>query len=155
MIREYKGADLNKLMNIWQQATTLAHSFLAEEFVKNITKDMRTIYLPDPTAKTYVYEENENILGFISMRENKIAGLFVRPENHSKGIGSSLVNHIKDNYENLEVEVFKNNKIGLAFYDKYGFSKVEEYLFKPAEQVIFKMRYNTKSKRNENKSNFY
>jgi len=142
MIREYNKADLENLMSIWQQASALAHPFLEEEFVKNITEAMRTIYLPDPEAKTYVFEENKNVLGFISMRENEIAGLFVNPEHHSKGIGSCLINHIKENYENLEVEVFKNNKIGRAFYDKYEFVTIKEYLFEPAKQEILRMRYN-------------
>lgn len=142
MIREYKKADLNYLMSIWQQASALAHPFLDEEFVATTTEAMRTVYLPNPEAKTYVYEENKNILGFISMLGNEIAGLFVNPEHHSKGIGSSLVNHIKDDHNNLEVEVFKNNKIGRAFYDKYGFVTFKEYLFEPAQQEILRMRYN-------------
>lgn len=129
-------------MKIWQQASILAHPFLKDEFVKKVTKDMREIYLPNQDAKTYVYEKSNEVLVFISMIGNEIAGLFVKPEHHSKGIGSNLVNHIKDNYENLEVEVFKNNKIGHAFYDKYGFKKEKEYLFKPANEYVIRMRYN-------------
>lgn len=141
MIRTYKETDLDNLMSIWQQASALAHPFLDDEFVKKVTKDMREIYLPNPDAKTYVYVKGKEILGFISMIENEIGGLFVKPEHHSKGIGSALVNYIKDNYDSLEVEVFKNNKIGRAFYDKYGFKKVKEYIFEQANQEVLRLRY--------------
>jgi putative acetyltransferase len=141
MIRTYKETDLDSLMIIWQQASVLAHPFLDDEFVKKVTKDMREIYLPNPDAKTYVYVKSKEILGFISMIENEIAGLFVNPEHHSKGIGSALVNYIKDNYDSLEVEVFKNNKIGRAFYDKYGFKKVTEHIFEQANQEVLRLRY--------------
>lgn len=141
MIRAYKETDLDNLMNIWQQASALAHPFLDVSFVENITKAMREIYIPNPDAKTYVYEKNDKIFGFISMLENEVAGLFVSPKYHSKGIGSALVNSVKDNHINLEVEVFKNNKIGRAFYDKYGFKKTKEFLFEPANQVVLRMRF--------------
>ncbi|AXT20429.1 GNAT family N-acetyltransferase [Flavobacteriaceae bacterium AU392] len=138
---KYNKEDLEALMNIWEQASNLAHPFLDTEFVKKVTKDMRELYLPNPEACIYVYENNNNILGFISMIENEIEGLFVNPKYHSKGIGSALVDHIKDVYENLEVEVFKNNKIGRAFYDKYGFKEVKRYSFEQANQEVIRMRY--------------
>ncbi|PKV52570.1 putative acetyltransferase [Aquimarina sp. MAR_2010_214] len=142
MIRKYKEVDLEILMKIWGEASVLAHPFLEDEFVQKVTQDMRQIYLPNPEANTYVYKENENIVGFISMIENEIAGLFVNPKNCSKGIGSALVNYVQEKgYDILEVEVFKNNEIGRAFYDKYGFKKINEYFFEAANQNVLRMRY--------------
>ncbi len=55
------------------------------------------------------------------MVENEIAGLFVLPGHHSNGIGAQLVNFIREFHNKLEVEVFRENIIGRAFYNKYGF----------------------------------
>jgi len=140
MIRDYKVTDLDQVMNIWQQAFALAHPFLEEVFVEKVTKDMKEVYLPNPEAKTWVYIENNEMLGFVSMLDCEIAGLFVSPKNHSKGIGTLLVNHVRERYDYLNVEVFENNKIGRAFYDKYGFKKVKEYLFDQVNQKVFVLR---------------
>ena len=121
MIRKHKEKDLEDIINIWYQASTLAHPFLDSTFVKKVEKDMRNIYIPN--SETWVYEKNNSVIGFISMIDNEIGGLFVLPNNHSKGIGTKLVDFISKVHKELEVEVFEKNIIGRAFYDKYGFNK--------------------------------
>jgi putative acetyltransferase len=124
MIRAYTEEDQNSVLDVWYQASTLAHPFLEKDFVEKVRTDMRELYLPN--AKSWVYIENNLVLGFISMIENEIGGLFVLPGHHSKGIGTKLVNYMQKYHSELEVEVFEANLIGRAFYDKYGFKFLEE-----------------------------
>ena len=70
------------------------------------------------------------------MLENEIGGLFVDPKHHSKGIGTSLVNHIKQFHKELEVEVFEKNKIGKPFYEKYGFKLIKEYIHEGSNEKV-------------------
>ncbi|MEH6535553.1 MAG: GNAT family N-acetyltransferase [Psychroserpens sp.] len=125
MIRKHTALDLEQIISIWYESSTLAHPFLSSSFVEKVKSDMTNIYIPN--SETWVYEIDNSVVGFISMIDNEIGGLFVLPNNHSKGIGTKLVNFIKKNYSELEVEVFEKNYIGRAFYDKYGFKIIKKY----------------------------
>ena len=93
MIRKHKEQDLEQIINIWYQSSTLAHPFLNSSYVEKVKSDMTNIYIPN--SETWVYEIDNTIVGFISMLDNEIGGLFVLPKNHSKGIGTKLVDFIK------------------------------------------------------------
>ncbi|WP_250434006.1 N-acetyltransferase [Hanstruepera flava] len=139
MIRKHTPKDLEAILNIWHQASTLAHPFLDDAFVEQVKTAMRDMYIPD--SETWVYEEYGTILGFISMMDNEIGGLFVLPNHHSKGIGSQLVNFIKPSYKSLEVEVFDKNTIGRAFYKKYGFKHMHSYFHKESSQDVLRLKF--------------
>ena len=138
MIRKYKEDEIPKLLEIWESAALLAHPFLDTDFHEMVRKAMRDMYLPN--SDTWVYEESGIIIGFISMAKNEIGGLFVDPKNHSKGIGTSLVNHMNQFHDSLEVEVFEENKIGKPFYEKYGFKIIKEYVMEETNQKVLRMK---------------
>lgn len=138
MIRKHRESDLEDILNIWYQASTLAHPFLDDAFVEKVKKDMREIYIPG--SETWVYEDKGKVIGFIAMLGNEIGGLFVLPDHQSKGVGTQLVNFINGLIEELEVEVFTKNKIGRAFYDKYGFKVIKEDLHEESGQEILRMK---------------
>lgn len=138
MIRKYKESEITELVNIWEEASTLAHPFLESEFTKKVKTAMNDIYLPN--SDTWVFEKSGKITGFISMAGNEIGGLFVLPEHHSKGIGSQLVSHISKFHKELEVEVFEKNKIGRPFYKKLGFKLIHKYLHEESMQEVYRMK---------------
>lgn len=139
MIRAYKEKDIDSIINIWHQASALAHSFLTPDFVEKTKKELRELYLPN--SQTWVCEEKDNTIGFIAMLGNEIGGLFVLPDHHSKGIGTQLVNYVGMLYKTLEVEVFKNNNIGRAFYDNYGFKVIKEHFHEETQQKLLRMKF--------------
>jgi len=139
MIRKHKEQDLKQIINIWDCSSKLAHPFLTASFVEKVKSDMTTIYIPD--SETWVYEIDHSIVGFISMLDNEIGGLFVLPNNHSKGIGTKLVNFIKKKHVELEVEVFEENNIGRAFYNKYGFKKIKKYTHEESGFEVLRMKF--------------
>ena len=138
MIRKYKESEIPVLLEIWEKASRLAHPFLTEDFTQMVKKAMTDTYLPN--SNTWIYEENNKIIGFISMMENEIGGLFVNPDHHSKGTGTALVNHMKSLFDELEVEVFDQNKIGKPFYEKYGFKVIKEYIMDGTNQKVLRMK---------------
>lgn len=139
MIRKYNEIEIPILVDIWERASRVAHPFLDDEFTQMVKKEMREMYLPN--SDSWVYEESNTIIGFISMIENEIGGLFVNPQNHSKGIGTALVNYMKQFHKELEVEVFEQNKIGRPFYEKFGFKTIKEYVHKQTKQKVLRMKY--------------
>lgn len=139
MIRKRKEKDTDEIMNVWNEASSLAHPFLETSFVEKVKKDMREIYIPN--TETWVYEENNSVIGFISMLDNEIGGLFVIPKYHSKGVGTQLVNFVKELHNKLEVEVFEKNTIGRAFYDKYGFTQIKQYSHTESNSEILRLHF--------------
>ncbi|MEQ9424529.1 MAG: GNAT family N-acetyltransferase [Cyclobacteriaceae bacterium] len=139
MIRKYQKSDLSSVYNIWLKASTIAHPFLEKAFVEKVKADMLNIYIPN--SDTWVYEVKGAILGFIGMHGNEIGGLFVDPQSQSQGIGTQLVDYISQSYNELEVEVFKKNRIGRPFYEKYGFILINESMHEESNQVVFRMKY--------------
>ena len=71
---------------------------------------------------------------------NEIAGLFVLPNHHSKGIGTQLVNLVSKLHNELDVEVFEKNVIGRAFYDKHGFKLMKHYTHKESGNEVLRLR---------------
>lgn len=138
MIRKHKELDLKTIINIWEKSSALAHPFLSSAFVEKVKSDMTNLYIPN--SETWVYEIENSIVGFISMVENEIGGLFVLPSNHSKGIGTKLVDFIRNEHSNLEVEVFEKNHIGRAFYNKYGFEKIKQYYHEESGNNVLRLQ---------------
>ena len=138
MIRIYEEKEIPLLVNIWEAAALLAHPFLSEVFHNKVKKDMYDMYLPN--SDTWVYETSGEVLGFLSMYNNEIGGLFVLPTHHSKGIGTALVNHVQTLHDILEVEVFENNKIGKPFYKKLGFRLIKAYFHEESKQKILRLK---------------
>ena len=138
MIRKHTPEDLESILDVWYQSSTLAHPFLEKGFVEKVKKDMRDMYIPG--SETWVYEEEGTVIGFVGMMGNEIGGLFVLPSHHSKGVGTKLVDFIRESHQELEVEVFLKNKIGRAFYDKYGFEIFSEELHEPSGEQVVRMK---------------
>jgi putative acetyltransferase len=139
MIRKREETDNDEIMNVWHEASSLAHPFLESDFVEKVKKDLRDIYIPN--TETWVYEDNNTVIGFVSMLGNEIGGLFVLPNNHLKGIGTQLVNFVNELYGELEVEVFEKNAIGRAFYKKYGFVQIKRYYHTESNNDVLRLRY--------------
>ena len=140
MIRKHTEKDIDEIIEIWYSASSLAHPFLEKAFMEKVKKDMRELYIPN--AETWVFEENNSLIGFISMLDNEIAGLFVRPDHHSKGVGTQLVDFVREIHPELEVEVFEKNMIGRAFYDKYGFRQIKQYTHAESKCEVLRMSTN-------------
>ena len=138
MIRKHKPEDIEEILDIWYKGSTLAHPFLEPSFVEKVKKDMRNLYIPN--SQTWIYEEKNTVIGFISMLENEIGGLFVLPSYHSKGIGTQLVNFVREFHNELEVEVFEKNVIGRAFYDKYGFKLMNRFKHKESNCEVLRLK---------------
>lgn len=113
MIRPYEASDVEAILDIWYQASLIAHPFLAEDFLGEERRRIRHVYLPH--SVTMVYEEKGTAVGFISLNGNDVGGLFVHPAQQRRGIGRALMDQACTLHEALELEVFAANAIGRAF----------------------------------------
>jgi putative acetyltransferase len=138
-IRQYTKSDLVSVLDSWEVATRLAHDFMTDDFIAQERKNVAEIYLPN--TDTWVAEVDGEVQGFIALMGNEVGAIFLQPSCHGKGIGKALMNKAQELHGDLEVEVFKENSIGRAFYSKYGFEQLEEKYHEPTGQQVLRLKF--------------
>ncbi|MHB0776011.1 GNAT family N-acetyltransferase [Halomonas sp. WWR20] len=107
------------MASLWLEASCEAHDFVPESFWHSQRSAMQEAYLP--AAENYVYEQEEDIKGFISLHETTLGALFVMPMSQNLGIGRALLDHAKSLRPMLEVHVYRKNIRAVRFYEANGF----------------------------------
>lgn len=139
MIRKYKSEDMNSILGIWLSASAEAHHFIDSTFWQSKVEDMRNLYIP--ASETYVFETNEEIVGFYCLYGDTLAAIFVLPSDQGKGIGSVLINDAKKRRKQLQLTVYKVNCSSIEFYKKHGFVISGEQTDKHTGQPELVMEY--------------
>lgn len=138
VIRSYDTEDLAGLLEVWYDASQIAHSFLTSEFFEQEREKIIHDYLP--VAETWVFEEGSRVIGFISMIGDEVGAIFVSPEHQGKGVGRSLMDHAGRSRDHLEVEVFEANAIGRSFYTACGFEVIEKHVQAETGHPVLRLR---------------
>ena len=88
-----------------------------------------------------MYEDGNEILGFIGMDADYIAGIFVAEGYQGHGIGHQLIEAMKRK-KRLSIHVYEKNTGAVAFKKKEGFC-IEKYLTeKETRENEYLMVYN-------------
>ncbi len=124
MIRKLREEDITKVMTIWTKGNFKSHDFIDKDYwLLNFNK-VKNEYLPN--SETYVYIEDNEIKGFVSvMDENYIGALFVKEDSKRKGIGRKLINYCKEKYDELTLQVYEKNIDATLFYVAMGFKNIK------------------------------
>lgn len=118
MIRPFCEADLPEVLEIWLQGNLDAHSFISPDYWReNQALAARLI----PQATVYVSERNGTPEGFLGLTGGTVAGLFVRRDARSAGVGSALLKIAQDLGRTLELCVYEKNTGALRFYRRHSF----------------------------------
>ena len=127
-IRKYdhyaKGSEkmLDSMMEIWLQSNVKEQSFIPKKYwSKNFKEVMRVLSL----ASVYIYEEDGQICGFAGSMEEAMVAIVVAEEERGRGIGTLLLNKLKDEMGILELSVYTQNKGALAFFQKNEFKATD------------------------------
>ena len=118
MIRELRKTDINKVANIWLNTNITAHYFIPVQYWKSNFELVKELLLQ---ATVYVYEDKQEIQGFIGLSDEYIEGIFVSDEMQSLGIGKFLLNYAKDKRSKLLLNVYQKNTRAISFYQREGF----------------------------------
>ena len=122
MIREFKSADLDKVMEIWLQGNEQAHNFIDSNFFK---QNFDIVEMLIPMSTVYV-QDLDGVKGFIGITENYISGLFVEQDYRRQGTGKALVNKAKQRYNELFAHVYKKNTDAINFFLSQNFEIISE-----------------------------
>lgn len=139
MIRKYRDADLDQLLEVWYRASEVAHPFLTEEFLAAESENIRKVHMPK--AKTWVYEDARKVVGFIAQIGNEVGAIFVSPDMHGRGIGRALMDLARARHGTLELDVFEANSIGRSFYERYGFTPIGRHVHEESGHPCLRLRY--------------
>jgi ribosomal protein S18 acetylase RimI-like enzyme len=121
-IRAYDAVtDLEKLSGIWLEASLVAHAFVGRGRLLEQRGRIEAEYLPN--AETWVACRGSEPVGFISLLDTFIGGLFVAPRHHGQGIGRTLIAHALKRKGELGLEVYTANTRAYAFYEALGFKE--------------------------------
>ncbi len=131
--------DIPEVVDVWYQASIHAHGFIPDSYWKANKELMKNKYIP--MSETYIAKNGEKILGFISLMDDYLAALFVRPELQGRGVGSSLLNYTKNIRNSLKLKVFCKNEKSIEFYKSRGFSVSSESKDKETEENEFVMQW--------------
>ena len=138
-IRKYQERDLGGVLSSWENDSILAHPFLTSEFIGKERQNIVKVHLP--RADTWLAESKGNVVGFIALLGNEVGAIFVEPEYHGNGVGTSLMNRAQEIHGDLEVEVFTENSIGRRFYASYGFVPLAEKIHEETGNKVLRLKF--------------
>ena len=118
MIRELRKVDINKVAEIWLDTNIKTHYFISAQYWKSNFELVKELLLQ---ATVYVYEDKQEIQGFIGLSNEYIEGIFVSAEMQSQGIGKILLNYVKGKRNKLILNVYQKNTRAISFYQREGF----------------------------------
>lgn len=139
MIRPYRPADIDAVLDAWLLAARQAYPFLDDDFFDHERVEIEKTYMP--IAETWVYEHSGVVVGFLALLDNEVGAIFVTPATQGSGFGRALMDHACELRGHLTLDVFKENAVGRRFYDRYGFQLVSEYVHEPTGQPTLRLEF--------------
>lgn len=118
ILRRLQKDDIERVMQIWLKTNIQAHHYIDESYWKARYDNVKQMI---SESEVYVCEKSEQIIGFIGLSDNYIAGLFVASDFQSQGIGKRLLGYVKAFKPELSLQVYRKNRNAIRFYLKEGF----------------------------------
>jgi GNAT superfamily N-acetyltransferase len=119
VIRALKADDVDDVIQVWIASTIPGQSFLPEEHWRAMEPVIREELMP--IAETWVVEDDGELVAFMSLLDDLIGGLFTHPDHQRHGHGRALIEHARERYDPVFVEVFEANEDAIRFYRRRGF----------------------------------
>ena len=143
MIRELQKTDIDTVSQIWLDANRDAHDFIPAEYWENNFLPVKKMLLQ---AEVYVcMDECKNeIEGFVGLDQEYIAGIFVRKEARSGGIGKALLDFVKEKKQELTLNVYRKNERAVRFYEREGFQIIDRTVDKSTDEKEYLMKWKGK-----------
>ena len=138
MIRKLNNTDLDEVIKIWLNENIKTHFFISPEYWKSNETTVKNLL---PLAEVYIYEENKKIIGFIGLDNDYIAGIFIKSDEQSKGIGKKLLDFIKTFKLELNLNVYIKNIKAVNFYKRENFKIKKETVDSNTDEKEFFMTW--------------
>ncbi len=143
MLRQMKESDIDSIVN-------LENNTLGETLGHDMLHDI----LNNPIMKAYCYEDNNKVLGYISVSFDgnvlEILNFCVDINYQNKKIGKKLLNYaIVNNYKlgckSVILEVRKDNLRAIHLYESFGFKNIyvrKNYYKDLVDALVYELKLN-------------
>jgi GNAT superfamily N-acetyltransferase len=130
-IRRFVPQDAEQISNVIRRALLEVNS---RDYPQSVITRLYEHFTPEriceisKTREIYVALDNELILGTASRKDDTIYTVFVHPEYHGRGIGTSLMHHVE---QLARMSGYSSTKVpasvtSVGFYEQMGYQKVME-----------------------------
>ena len=120
MISDWDKSKVDELMDFWLKNIKNSYDFIDGTYWEGLYEGFKNNYILD--SETYVYEEDQKLIAFVSIiEEGNIIAFFVDKDQQDRGVGSELLNFIKEKYDQLDISIYKQNTIARTFFANEGF----------------------------------
>lgn len=113
-------SDFEAITTVWEASVRATHHFLQDADILALRPLVREQYLPMVELRVY-RDEQQNIVGFLGVAENRLEMLFVAPQVFGLGIGKQLLRYAIEQMNVSELDVNEQNPQALGFYQHQGF----------------------------------
>ncbi len=139
MIRKFEMKDTKQVMQIWLDVNMDAHNFVQGDYWLSNYQSVQKQLLQ---ADIFVYEQDEEIQGFVGMTDDYLAGIFVDKKCRSMGIGKELLECVKQNYPVFSLNVYQKNRRAVDFYLREGLSIISKGIDEDTSEADYTMGWN-------------
>jgi putative acetyltransferase len=113
-------SDFEAITTVWEASVRATHHFLQDADIRALRPLVREQYLPMVELRVY-RDEQQNIVGFLGVADNRLEVLFVAPQVFGLGIGKQLLRFAIEQLNVTELDVNEQNPQALGFYQHQGF----------------------------------
>ena len=121
MIIKLKENDYPQIIECWEKSVRTTHKFLKPEEITYYKPLVLKYGLPQCSG-IWGFKGNNQVIGFMGIRDDKIEMLFLSPLHLRKGHGTELVKFALQQRHCRFVDVNEENQAAYKFYQHLGFT---------------------------------
>ncbi|BDZ29716.1 GNAT family N-acetyltransferase [Lactiplantibacillus sp. WILCCON 0030] len=137
-LKQPTESQLDQLMAIWLAGNLAAHPFVKADYWR---KQLPAVRAALPAARLIIAIETGQLIGFLGLQGNYIAGIFVTATAQKQGVGTALLNAAKTQQSKLQLDVYVANRSAVAFYHHSDFQVHRQSIDKAVNQPEYNMRW--------------
>lgn len=122
-IKQYIDIYKEQVLSIWEQSVLSTHDFLTQSDLEEIKLLVGSINFND--LEVFCLTNDDLVLGFIGVADQKIEMLFLDPKYFGQGLGQKLLSFAVSELNADKLDVNEQNIKALKFYQKFGFETFE------------------------------
>ncbi|SHG31996.1 GNAT family N-acetyltransferase [Streptoalloteichus hindustanus] len=123
-LRPAEARDAAALTDLFLRSRADAMPYLFRPYTDAETATWMSAHVL-PTHEVHVAVDDGTIVGFVAVRGEELAHLYVDPAAQGRGVGTTLLDRAKRDRRRLELFVFQRNERAREFYYRHGFRLVD------------------------------